>query len=66
MASLMARGIRRTPHLFWEEDRQRGRGDVRRGRPWRVFLKLGLILVCTLVILAVVLVVPVTSGSLPT
>jgi hypothetical protein len=64
MAILTAKGTPRAPYLFFEEDRQEGEGHVWGKRSRRVLLKLGLIVVCTLMILAVVLVVPVTSGSL--
>jgi hypothetical protein len=66
MASLITRRIQRTPHLFWDEGREGGGVHVWRERPRRAVVKLGLILVCALVILAVVLVVPVASGSVPT
>jgi hypothetical protein len=66
MASLITRRAQRTPHLFSDDDRASGEGYVWRRRQGRVVLKLCLVLVCALVILAVVLVAPVTSGSVPT
>jgi lipopolysaccharide/colanic/teichoic acid biosynthesis glycosyltransferase len=66
MVSLVAQRVRRAPRLFWEGDRVTGNGHVWRKRHVRVLVKLGLIVVCTLVILVVVLVVRVTSGGLST
>jgi hypothetical protein len=63
MAILTTKGTQRAPYLFFEEDREEGQGHVWRKRSGRVLLKLGLIVACTLLIVAVVLVVPVTSDS---
>lgn len=61
VASIVGRA-RRAPYPPWTRDREAGQRSARGRRVLRVLLRIGLIALCTLVILAVVL-VPVASGG---
>jgi hypothetical protein len=64
MTISIAKRTRKAPRLFYEERWDEGRTYAWRQQPGRTLLRLVLILVCTLVILALVLAVPVASGGL--
>jgi hypothetical protein len=53
----------RTPYLSWEQSREEKEGYIWKAKVGRLLLKLGLILLCALLIFALILVVPVASGS---